>query len=250
MIKGMGRNYKVLWMVHYSIQSSIAENFQAYLFSPDFSEQEEIENDIGTNSSRIFNISENLGANSPLNSFDLFYYINGRFPFTAGHLYVPDEVKPDVNVKKLKIKEIYKTFRGSNSPSKWPSLPLFLCALNLFLGGKEKISKAARTKLYLNLTLSVLSSYDYLKLQALTDLYTEMNHQLKNSIFANNSRKKEEETKKKEKVAHMIFLKLKQPDLRPKQMVSMMNMKIFLLRQKRTGMKSLCQKLQVKERKL
>lgn len=48
----------------------------------------------------------------------------------------------------------------------------------------------------------------------------------------------------------MIFLKLKQPDLRPKQMVSMMNMKIFLLRQKRTSMKSLCQKLQVKERKL
>lgn len=98
-------------------------NFQAYLFSPDFSEQEEIENDIGTNSSRIFHISENLGANSPLNSFDLFYYINGRFPFTAGHLYVPDGVKPDVNVKKLKIKEIYKTFRVSNSPSKWPSLP-------------------------------------------------------------------------------------------------------------------------------
>ena len=32
------------------------------------------------------------------------------------------------------------------------------------------------TKLYLNLTLSVLSSNDYLKLQALTDLYTEMNH--------------------------------------------------------------------------
>ena len=53
---------------------------------------------------------------------------------------------------------------------------LFLCALNLFLGGKEKISKAAMTKLYLNLTLSVLSSNDYLKLQALTDLYTEMNH--------------------------------------------------------------------------
>ena len=66
------------------------------------------------------------------------------------------------------------------------------------MGGKEKTSKAAMTKLYSNLTLSVLSSNDYLKFQALTGLYTEINLRLNNSIFADNSRKKEEETKQEE----------------------------------------------------
>ena len=66
------------------------------------------------------------------------------------------------------------------------------------MGGKEKTSKAAMTKLYSNLILSVLSSNDYLKFQTLTGLYTEINLRLNNFIFADNSRKKEEETKQEE----------------------------------------------------
>ena len=57
------------------------------------------------------------------------------------------------------------------------------------------------TKLYSHLTLSVLSQNDYLKYQALTDLCTEINPRLNNSIFANNSRKKEEEMKQEEKIS-------------------------------------------------
>ena len=60
----------MLRRVHDSIYSNIAENFQAYLFSLNFSEQEEIENDIRPNRSGILNIRENLTANSLLNSFD------------------------------------------------------------------------------------------------------------------------------------------------------------------------------------
>ena len=56
------------------------------------------------------------------------------------------------------------------------------------------------TKLYSHLTLSVLSQNDYLKYQALTDLCTEINPRLNNSIFANHSRKKEEEIKQEEKI--------------------------------------------------
>ena len=146
-------------------------------------------NDIRTNDSGRLNIRENLGANSLLNSFDLFYYMNRRSPFTTGDLYVLDGEKLDqVKGEKLNIKELYKKFRGSNSYGLL-SLP-FLCTLNLFLGGKEKTSKAAMIKLYSNLTLSILSSNDYLKFQALTDIFTEINLRFNNSIFANNSREK------------------------------------------------------------
>ena len=107
MMKGMEKKFKVLRRMHDSIYSNISEIFQAYLFSLDFSKQEEVENGIRTNRLGIMNIRENLGANSLLNSFDLFYYIIGRFPFTTGHLYVPDrEISDEVNGEKLNIKEI------------------------------------------------------------------------------------------------------------------------------------------------
>ena len=53
--------------VYNSIYSNVAENFQPCLFSLDFSEQDEIENDININGPRIANIRENLDANSLLN---------------------------------------------------------------------------------------------------------------------------------------------------------------------------------------
>ena len=49
MIKAMEKNYKMLRRVHDSIYSNVAENFLAYLFLLDFSEQGEIENDMRTN---------------------------------------------------------------------------------------------------------------------------------------------------------------------------------------------------------
>ena len=58
MIKGLEKKYTVLRRVHDLIYSNIEENFQAYLFSLDFSNQEEFENDIRTNGLGILNIRE------------------------------------------------------------------------------------------------------------------------------------------------------------------------------------------------
>ena len=171
MIKAIVTNCKILRRVNDSIYSNVAENFQHHLFSLDFPEQYEIENDISINSPGIANIRKNLGANSLLNSFDLFYYINGRFPFNTGHVYIPDGEKTDeVKGDKLNIKELYEKFRGINSHG-LVSLP-FLCGLNLFLGGKEKTSKEVLTELYSNSFFSMLSSRDSSnpRFQALTSL--------------------------------------------------------------------------------
>ena len=87
MIKAMETNYKVLRRVHDSIYSNAADNVHPYLFSLDFPEKNETENDININGPGIATIREKLCVNSLLNSFDLFYYTNGRFPFTKGRVF-------------------------------------------------------------------------------------------------------------------------------------------------------------------
>ena len=74
----------------------------------------------------------------------------------------------------------------------------FLCALNPFLGGKEKTAKELISELYLNLFLKTLPENDEsrnLHFNSLTDLCTEINVSFNNSIFANKSKQKEEKVK-------------------------------------------------------
>lgn len=52
----------------------------------------------------------------------------------------PDEEKGE----EINIKELYEKLRGVSNSHGLVPLP-FLCALNIFLGGKEKTSKVAMT---------------------------------------------------------------------------------------------------------
>ena len=99
-------------------------------------------------------------------SFPMIYYINGRLPYTDGHLFVSDgEIPAGIIGEKLSLKELFgKFFRaGSNSLVSSP----FLAALL-----KEILAKNFLTELYKNLTVDVLSCDNYQNLQfdALTDL--------------------------------------------------------------------------------
>ena len=101
----------------------------------------------------------------------MFYYINGRFPYTDGHLFVScGETPAGIIGEKLSLKELFaKFFRtGSNG---LVSLSPFLAALLLFFVGKETLSKNFLTELYKNLTAEVLFSNNSGNLQfhALTD---------------------------------------------------------------------------------
>ena len=117
--------------------------------------------------------------------FDLFYYMNGRLTLTTGHLYIPVGDRPEeVGEEYINMKDLYEQYRGSRSHG-MVSVP-FLCVLNLFLGGKEKISKAALIELYSNLMLGRLTGEsDALNFSALNKLCMEINIRLANSTFAN-----------------------------------------------------------------
>ena len=134
----------------------------------------------------------------------MFYYINGRLPYTDGHLFVPDGENPSgIFRKKLNLKELFAKFFRTKSNG-LVSSP-FLAALLVFFAGKETLAKNFLTALYKNLTVEVLSSDNdsTLEFNALTDLCTEIGVRLASSIFANHERarldmkKQEEEISKK-----------------------------------------------------
>ena len=110
----MGENYRALRKVYDSIYANVAESLQPYLHSLDFFRQNEIKNNMNVNGlgHGFPTLRQNFGTYDRLNSFDLFYYINGQFLLTiGGHLYMPDGEKPDeVKGEKLSTKKLYKKF--------------------------------------------------------------------------------------------------------------------------------------------
>ena len=132
----------------------------------------------------------------------MFYYINGRLPYTDWHLFVPDgETPPGIIREKLSLKELFaKLFRrGSNGLVSSP----FLAALLLFFAGKETLAKNFLTKLYKNLTVEVLSSdnSENLQFDALIDLCAELSVKLGNYIFANHERVRLDMKKQTEEIS-------------------------------------------------
>ena len=132
----------------------------------------------------------------------MFYYINGRLPYTDGHLFVSDgETRPGIIGKKLSLKELFEKFfrKGSNSLVSSP----FFAALLLFFVRKETLAKYFLTELYKNLTVEVLSSdrSENLQFYALTDLCAELGVRLRNFIFANHEWAKLDMKKQKEEIS-------------------------------------------------
>ena len=91
MIKDMEKNYRILRRVHGELFTSAEENFQFYLNSLDQTEMEEIDADfIGSGLKSIQNVESTTEL---LILFDFFYFINGRFPTTTAHTFIP---RPDL----------------------------------------------------------------------------------------------------------------------------------------------------------
>ena len=188
-IKSMKHNYQIAQRVYQSTNENLAEQFKIHVNSLAPDEIDELERDFRTNGNSLLLIRDTEIATEYFNSFSMFYYLNGRFPFTGGHLFVPDgDAPPGIIGNKLNLKELFaKLFMtGSKSLVSSP----FIATILLLFAGKEKLAKDFLTELYYNLLVEILSkdNNEVLKFDALTDLCTEVGVRLGNAIFANHER--------------------------------------------------------------
>ena len=158
-----------------------------YRLTPD--EIDELQNAFRANGNGLLSVCQTESTTNLFDSFAMFYYINGRLPYTDRYLFVPDgETLPGIIGKKLSLKQLFaKKFRtASNGLFSSP----FLAALLPFFTRKETIAKRFLTKLHKNLAVEVLSSdnSENLLFDALTDLCVEISVRLETSIFANHER--------------------------------------------------------------
>ena len=152
-------------------------------------EIDEIENNFRANGNGLLSVRDAASATELFDSFVMFYYINGRLPYTDGHLFVPDgEIPPVIQGENLNLKELFPKIFLTKSNG-LVSAP-FLAALLLFFSEKESLVKNFLAELYRNLTVEALSSDNdsLFEFQALTDLCAEINVRLANSISANHER--------------------------------------------------------------
>ena len=172
MIQDMSKNYRLLRRIHHDLYTTIAENFKLYLSTLTQSEFGEINSDIissGQNSLPNVETGTEL-----LMLFDVFYFVNGRFPTTGVHTFIPRTDLPmEVNGEELNIKKLYEKFRTTNSHALVSSQ--FLAALNIFFGGDPELSRRFLTEFYQNMTVSTLLTDGTFTFEAFTDLSTSIN---------------------------------------------------------------------------
>ena len=147
---------------------------------------DELERDFRANGNGLLSIRDTKSATELFNSFAMFYYLNDRFPFTDGHLSVPDgDAPPGIIGDKLNLKELFAKCFMTGSRGLVSSL--FIAEILLFFAGKGKLAKDFLTELYYKLLVEILSkdNHEVLKFDALTDLCTEIGVRLGNAIFAN-----------------------------------------------------------------
>ena len=146
-IKSRKHNYRVAQRIYASTYANMAEQFKIYLnfLPPD--KIDETENDFKANGNSLLSVRKTESATELFDSFAIFYYINGRLPYTVGHLFISDDkTSAKIIGEKLNLKELFaKFFRTSSSG--FVSSP-FLAALLLFFSGKETLVKHFLTKLY------------------------------------------------------------------------------------------------------
>ena len=112
--------------MHNEIYSKIAENFFEYVKSLDIEEIDAHFVSSGLNS--IQNIDS---VRELIMLLDFFYFINGGFPKTAAHTFIPRaDLSLEVNGEEINIKKLYEKFRGTNSHGIVAAQ--FMGALNIF----------------------------------------------------------------------------------------------------------------------
>ena len=189
-------NYRVERRVFPVLYQQIAESFQRYLESLDFDEMQALNLDLAANGGAIQPIENYSDCTELLQVFDLFYYINGRLPYTTGLLPIPDGNFPAfVDGQKISIKKLYEEFHGTLSHSV-VTVP-FLCALNLYFMGELNYSKDALTELNYNLSLQVLSDEYELSptYDAISELIVDISANIENAIRSNQLKREEDAAK-------------------------------------------------------
>ena len=110
--------------------------------------------------------------------FDFFYFVNGRFPTTGAHTFIPrTDLPTEVNGEELNIKKLYEKFRTTSSPALVSSQ--FLAVLNIFFGGDPELSQRFLIEFYQNMTVSTLSTDGAFTFDVFTDLSTSINLSLR-----------------------------------------------------------------------
>ena len=142
------------------------------------------------------------GLNSPKNVenasellmlFDYFYFINGRFPTTNEHTFVPRaKLSLEMNGEELNIKKLYEKYRGSDSHGIVCSQ--FLAALLIFFNEEsEEIARNFLTELYQNMMVGALSTDYYFRFDAFTDLMTTLSFMFRQLATTQNETVKKED---------------------------------------------------------
>ena len=156
--------------IHHDLYTIIAANFKLYLSTLIF-DSDRISS--GLNSLQNVETTPEL-----LMLFDFFYFVNGRFPTTGVHTFIPRADLPtEVNGKELNIKKLYEKFRTTKSHALVSSQ--FLAALNIFFGGDLELSQRLLTEFYQNMTVSIFPTDGAVTFDAFTDLSTSINLSLR-----------------------------------------------------------------------
>ena len=166
------KNCKILRRVHNGLYKTVTENFKYYFDNLNETDLDEIEAYMVSNG---LNSTKNVqNASELLMLFDYFYFINGRFPTTNEHTFVPRvNLSLEVNREELNIKKLYEKFRGSDSHGIVCSQ--FLAALFLFFNaGGEETARNFLSEFYGNMTVGALNTDYSFRFDAFTDLLTTL----------------------------------------------------------------------------
>ena len=109
----MKHNYRVPRRVYASTYANMAKQFKIYLNSLPADQIDEIKNDFRANGNGLLSVRQTESAMELLDSFAMFYYINGRLAYSDGHLFGPDgETPPGIIGENLSLKESLQHFSG------------------------------------------------------------------------------------------------------------------------------------------
>ena len=97
-----------------SLFVDVAGSFIEYIHSLDVDEIQQLDDDLKSNGYRAKSLLEIENACKLLNTFQIFYYFNGRSPLINGLLIVPDG-ETQRSAEKINLKLLYEMIKDTNS---------------------------------------------------------------------------------------------------------------------------------------
>ena len=97
-----------------SLFVDVAGSFIEYIHSLDVDEIQQLDDDLKSNGYGAKSLLEIENACKLLNTFQIFYYFNGRSPLINGLLIVPDG-ETQRSAEKINLKLLYEMIKDTNS---------------------------------------------------------------------------------------------------------------------------------------